>query len=144
MSKPRLLAYCSLLFFFSGITGLIYESMWAQYLKLLLGHAAYAQLLVLVIFMGGMALRAAICACYSYKIKHLLKAYAVTEACLDCLVCGHANAAHKKNNHRKKPFFIRFTNDINLRFADRACFFFLSDGVDPYAEHGIRILRACL
>jgi spermidine synthase len=42
-------------FFISGFTGLIYESIWSQYLKLFLGHAAYAQTVVLAIFMGGMA-----------------------------------------------------------------------------------------
>jgi predicted membrane-bound spermidine synthase len=44
------------IFVISGFTGLIYESIWTHYLKLFLGHAAYAQSLVLVIFMGGMAL----------------------------------------------------------------------------------------
>ena len=44
------------LFVVSGFTGLIYESVWSHYLKLFLGHAAYAQTLVLAIFMGGMAL----------------------------------------------------------------------------------------
>jgi predicted membrane-bound spermidine synthase len=43
------------LFTISGFTGLIYESIWSHYLKLFLGHAAYAQALVLTIFMGGMA-----------------------------------------------------------------------------------------
>ena len=43
-------------FVVSGFTGLIYESIWSQYLKLFLGHAAYAQTVVLAIFMGGMAL----------------------------------------------------------------------------------------
>ena len=43
------------IFAFSGFAGLIYESIWTQYLKLFLGHAAYAQTLVLIIFMGGMA-----------------------------------------------------------------------------------------
>ncbi|HTB87715.1 MAG TPA: hypothetical protein VK743_07180, partial [Steroidobacteraceae bacterium] len=43
-------------FVVSGFTGLIYESIWSHYLKLFLGHAAYAQTLVLAIFMGGMAL----------------------------------------------------------------------------------------
>ena len=42
-------------FWVSGFSGLIYESVWTQYLKLFLGHAAYAQTLVLVIFMGGLA-----------------------------------------------------------------------------------------
>ena len=43
------------LFTASGFAGLIYESIWTHYLKLFLGHAAYAQSLVLVVFMGGMA-----------------------------------------------------------------------------------------
>ena len=42
------------LFTASGFAGLIYESIWTQYLKLFLGHAAYAQSLVLAVFMGGM------------------------------------------------------------------------------------------
>src|SRR2546430_6895706 len=44
------------LFAVSGFAGLIYESIWTHYLKLFLGHAAYAQTLVLAIFMGGMAI----------------------------------------------------------------------------------------
>lgn len=43
------------LFALSGVAGLIYQSIWSQYLGLYLGHAAYAQCLVLAIFMGGMA-----------------------------------------------------------------------------------------
>ena len=35
-----------LLFTASGFAGLIYESIWSHYLKLFLGHAAYAQTLV--------------------------------------------------------------------------------------------------
>ena len=42
-------------FALSGCAGLIYQSIWTQYLGLFLGHAAYAQSLVLAIFMGGMA-----------------------------------------------------------------------------------------
>ena len=44
-----------LLFSVSGCSGLIYQSIWSQYLGLFLGHAAYAQSLVLAIFMGGLA-----------------------------------------------------------------------------------------
>src|SRR2546423_8127599 len=43
------------LFFLSGAAGLIYESIWTRYLALLVGHSAYAQILVLTIFLGGMA-----------------------------------------------------------------------------------------
>ena len=45
-----------MLFALSGFSGLIYESIWTRYLKLFLGHAAYAQALVLAIFMGGLAM----------------------------------------------------------------------------------------
>src|SRR6266702_5083550 len=46
------------IFAISGFSGLIYESIWTHYLQLFLVHAAYAQSLVLAIFMGGMALGA--------------------------------------------------------------------------------------
>ena len=39
-----------LVFAVSGFSGLIYESIWSHYLKLFLGHAAYAQSLVIAIF----------------------------------------------------------------------------------------------
>lgn len=45
-----------LLFFLSGISGLIYESIWSRYIKMFVGSAATAQVLVLSLFMGGMAL----------------------------------------------------------------------------------------
>jgi predicted membrane-bound spermidine synthase len=68
------------LFTASGFAGLIYESIWTQYLRLFLGHAAYAQSLVLAVFMGGMALGAAWCARRSERLKNPLAAYAAAEA----------------------------------------------------------------
>jgi predicted membrane-bound spermidine synthase len=58
------------LFTASGFAGLIYESIWTQYLKLFLGHAAYAQSLVLAVFMGGMAAGAAFCARRSARLAN--------------------------------------------------------------------------
>ena len=55
----RLLA---LIFVLSGAAGLIYESIWSRYLGLFVGHSAYAQVIVLVIFLGGMSAGAAIAA----------------------------------------------------------------------------------
>lgn len=69
-----------LLFAISGFAGLIYESIWSHYLKLFLGHAAYAQTLVLAIFMGGMALGAWICSRYGRRWRNLLLGYALVEA----------------------------------------------------------------
>jgi len=68
------------LFTASGFAGLIYQSIWSHYLKLFLGHAAYAQTLVLAIFMGGMALGAWLASRASPRWRDLLLAYAVTEA----------------------------------------------------------------
>src|SRR5512138_851075 len=69
-----------LLFTASGFAGLIYESIWTQYLKLFLGHAAYAQSLVLVVFMGGMAAGAGWCARRASRWANPLLAYAIVEA----------------------------------------------------------------
>ncbi|HUQ73680.1 MAG TPA: hypothetical protein VM183_03065 [Burkholderiales bacterium] len=68
------------LFTASGFVGLIYESIWTQYLKLFLGHAAYAQSLVLAVFMGGMAAGAAWCSRFSVRSANPLATYALAEA----------------------------------------------------------------
>jgi predicted membrane-bound spermidine synthase len=68
------------IFIVSGFTGLIYESVWSQYLKLFLGHAAYAQTVVLAMFMGGMALGSWIVARYGARLRHLLWGYLLVEA----------------------------------------------------------------
>lgn len=67
------------IFALSGLTGLIYESVWAHYLKLFLGHAAYAQTLVLAIFMGGMALGSWLSSRFSTRWSNLLLGYALAE-----------------------------------------------------------------
>src|SRR5580700_2044062 len=72
-------------FVVSGFTGLIYESIWSHYLKLFLGHAAYAQTLVLAIFMGGMALGSWTVAHYSARIRHLLRGYVLVEGLIGIL-----------------------------------------------------------
>src|SRR6266699_3384600 len=68
-----------LLFTVSGFTGLIYESIWSHYLKLFLGHAAYAQTLVLALFMGGMAIGSWLCSRWSAGWGNLLRGYALAE-----------------------------------------------------------------
>ena len=72
-------------FVVSGFTGLIYESIWSHYLKLFLGHAAYAQTLVLAIFMGGMALGSWAVAHYSVRLRHLLWSYVLVEGLIGLL-----------------------------------------------------------
>ena len=73
------------LFTVSGFAGLIYESIWSHYLKLFLGHAAYAQTLVLAIFMGGMALGSWLVSRYTDRIRNLLLGYAIAELAIGFL-----------------------------------------------------------
>jgi predicted membrane-bound spermidine synthase len=77
---PWFLPLAFLVFTASGFAGLIYESIWTHYLKLFLGHAAYAQTLVLAIFMGGMAIGAWLASRLTLRWRNLLLLYAVTEA----------------------------------------------------------------
>ncbi len=73
------------LFVLSGFSGLVYQSLWTQYLGLVLGHAAYAQSLVLAIFMGGMAAGAWLAARLGTRWTRLLFAYAIAEAAIGVL-----------------------------------------------------------
>jgi len=72
-------------FVLSGFAGLIYQSVWSHYLGLLLGHAAYAQALVLAIFMGGMAAGAAWIARAGQRWPNLIRSYAIIEAIIGVL-----------------------------------------------------------
>ena len=67
------------LFVASGFAALIYQAIWSHYLGLTLGHAAYAQTLVLAIFMGGMAIGAWLVSRRGVHWKRLIAAYAVVE-----------------------------------------------------------------
>jgi predicted membrane-bound spermidine synthase len=82
-AAPRAAFYA--LFTLSGFAGLIYESIWTHYLKLFLGHAAYAQSLVLAVFMGGMALGSGIAGRFSARVRNPLAAYALAEAVIGAL-----------------------------------------------------------
>ncbi|MEW8334107.1 MAG: hypothetical protein AB2601_14890 [Candidatus Thiodiazotropha sp.] len=66
-------------FALSGFSGLIYESIWSHYLKLFLGHSSYAQVLVLAIFMGGMAIGSTIAARLSKRLTNLILYYGIVE-----------------------------------------------------------------
>jgi spermidine synthase len=84
-----------LIFALSGFSGLLYESIWSHYLKLFLGHAAYAQTLVLAIYMGGMAIGSWFCSRYSVRWGNLLKVYAAAEAVIGvCSLAFHGLFAH--------------------------------------------------
>jgi predicted membrane-bound spermidine synthase len=71
-----------LVFTLSGLAGLVYEATWTRYLQLFLGHAAYAQVLVLALFMGGMGAGALLAGRLSRTGINALAAYATIEAAL--------------------------------------------------------------
>jgi len=86
--NPHLRFWLLCVFVLSGFVGLIYQSVWSHYLGLLLGHAAYAQALVLAIFMGGMAAGAAWVARAGQQWRNLIRRYAVIEAVIGVLGLG--------------------------------------------------------
>jgi spermidine synthase len=69
----------TLVFILSGAAGLIYESIWSRYLGLFVGHSAYAQIIVLVIFLGGMSAGAYVAGQRSERVRRPLRAYAYIE-----------------------------------------------------------------
>ncbi len=75
-----MLAILALAFVLSGVAGLIYETIWTRYLSLFVGHAAYAQVIVLVIFLGGMSLGAFAAGHRSARLRQPLLWYAGVEA----------------------------------------------------------------
>ncbi len=79
-TSPARLSWMLIFFVASGVSGLIYQSIWTQYLSLILGSAAYAQSLVLAIFMGGMAIGAWLAARWVHRLRDLLWTYGAIEA----------------------------------------------------------------
>src|SRR5215831_10139096 len=81
----RTRTWLAILFVLSGVAGLIYESIWSRYLGLFVGHTAYAQIVVLVIFMGGMAAGALLVGRRGERIREPLLWYALVEAAVGVL-----------------------------------------------------------
>jgi spermidine synthase len=68
-----------LLFFLSGLSGLIYESIWSRYIRLFVGSAATAQILVLSLFMGGMSIGALVAGRHIRRLRKPIVAYGIIE-----------------------------------------------------------------
>ncbi|RMG96201.1 MAG: spermidine synthase [Deltaproteobacteria bacterium] len=71
-----------LLFFLSGMSGLVYESIWSRYIRQFVGSAATAQVLVLALFMGGMSAGALLAGRYVHRIRRPVVAYGLIEGCI--------------------------------------------------------------
>ena len=75
-----------LLFFFSGVTALIYEVIWSDYLTLLFGSTIQAQTVVLAVFMGGLAVGNKLLGSYADRTRRPLIIY----GCLEVIIGVYA------------------------------------------------------
>jgi predicted membrane-bound spermidine synthase len=66
----------------SGVAGLVYEVLWTRYLGLFVGHSAYAQVLVLSVYLGGMAVGALVLGDVSKRVLRPIRWYAGAEGLL--------------------------------------------------------------
>ena len=80
-----MLLFLCAIFVLSGAAGLVYESIWTRYLGLFVGHGAYAQVLVLVIFLGGMSLGALAVGRRAEQVDNPLRWYARVELAVGVL-----------------------------------------------------------
>ncbi len=69
-------------FVVSGAAGLVYEVLWSRYLSLFVGHGAFAQVLVLAVYLGGMAVGALAVSDLSRRLARPLMGYALLEGLL--------------------------------------------------------------
>ena len=77
------------IFFLSGLSGLVYEAMWSRYLRLFVGSAATAQILVLALFMGGMSLGAWLAGRRALRLKRPIVAYGLVEGAIGLLALAY-------------------------------------------------------
>src|SRR3972149_6027810 len=84
MHRPRfldepLVPFLLVLFFLSGITGLVYEIAWTRILTLVFGHTVHAVSTVLAAFMGGLALGSYLFGRLADRVRRPLVLYAILE-----------------------------------------------------------------
>ncbi len=69
----------SIIFFFSGLSALVYQLLWMRHLGFIFGNTVYAGATVLTAFMSGLALGSYIFGRYAERIKNPLRCFAWLE-----------------------------------------------------------------
>ena len=69
----------SVIFFFSGLSALVYQLLWMRHLGFIFGNTIYASATVLTAFMGGLALGSHLFGRYAERLKNPLKCFAWLE-----------------------------------------------------------------
>jgi spermidine synthase len=77
-------AAVGLLYFLSGLTGLVYEVTFSKYLSYIFGVTAYASSAVLVAFMGGLSAGAVLVARWDARIERRFLFYGAAEILVGC------------------------------------------------------------
>ncbi|MBW8001614.1 MAG: tetratricopeptide repeat protein [Planctomycetes bacterium] len=72
-SSAKVMTLILVCFFFSGMTGLIYEILWTRMIVKVIGGAPFAVSIILTVFMAGLGLGSYIASRKIDKIKHQLK-----------------------------------------------------------------------
>jgi len=80
LGPPRNVYGVSVVFFASGVAGLIFEIVWLQRCGLIFGNSIWSTSLVLSSYMAGLAVGNALVGRYARRIGNFLRAYAVLEA----------------------------------------------------------------
>jgi len=75
-------ALLSAVFFFSGASALIFETLWFRQAGLAFGNSVWASSLVLAGFMAGLALGNALAARWGQRLSNPIRAYAIAEAAI--------------------------------------------------------------
>ncbi len=75
-----------LIFLGSGVCSLIDEVVWLRLLKLVIGNTVYASSVVVAVFMGGLAIGAALCGRYCDRFRKPVRTYAIIELAITTTV----------------------------------------------------------
>lgn len=78
--------WISLIFFFSGLSALVYQLLWMRQLGFVFGNTVYASATVLTAFMGGLAIGSHLFGRWAEKMKNPVRGFAV----LEFVVAGYA------------------------------------------------------
>src|SRR5882762_968556 len=70
------------IFFASGFSALVFETLWFRQAGLALGNSIWASSLVLSGFMGGLALGNALAARYGDRLRNPVRVYAIAEVAI--------------------------------------------------------------
>lgn len=85
---PWLLPALALVFFLSGISGLVYQSLWQRLLSLVFGVTVYATSTVLASFMAGLALGSLVAGRLADRVRRPLVWFGVTEVLIGVTALG--------------------------------------------------------